>query len=105
MTGPELTQLRHDLGDAIGKRLSLADMAKLCGLAPANGADTIRKWEAADGPSGPVAALLSILAYASDRHSVPVWGSPAGMPFHVGSEIATPIIRVAMRGELVRRLS
>ena len=105
MTGPELKQLRHDLGDAIGRRLSLADMAKLCGLAPANGADTWRKWEDGAGPSGPVAALLSILAYASDRHPVPVWGSPADIPFHVGPEIATPVIRVAMRGEIVRRLS
>jgi hypothetical protein len=45
MTGPELKQLRHDIGDAIGRRLSLADMAKISGLAPVNGADTWRKWE------------------------------------------------------------
>jgi hypothetical protein len=31
MTGLELKQLRRDLGDAIGKTLSAADMAKLCG--------------------------------------------------------------------------
>ena len=36
MTGPELKQLRGHLGDAIGRRLSLADMAKIAGLAPAN---------------------------------------------------------------------
>ena len=62
MNGAELKQLRHDLGDAIGRRLSVADMAKLCGLAPKNGADTWRKWEDGDGPSGPVATLLSLYA-------------------------------------------
>ena len=69
MTGPELRQLRGDLGDAIGRSLSAADMAKLCGLAPGDGADTIRRWEVT-GPSGPAAELLRILAMASDRHSI-----------------------------------
>ena len=69
MTGPELRQLRQDLGDAIGKSLSAADMAKLCGLAAGNGADTIRKWEVT-GPSGTAAELLRILAMASDRHPI-----------------------------------
>ena len=32
MTGPELKQLRTDLGEAIGRRLSVNDMTKLCGL-------------------------------------------------------------------------
>ena len=32
MTGPELKKLREDLGEAIGQPLSVADMAKLCGL-------------------------------------------------------------------------
>src|SRR6266700_3833850 len=68
MTGAQLKRLRHDLGDAIGRRLSVADMAKLCGLAPANGADTWRKWEEGEGPSGPVAALMSLYAYATDDH-------------------------------------
>ena len=67
MTGPELKHLRVDLGDAIGRTLSAADMAKLCGLASGDGADTIRRWEVA-GPSGPAAELLVILAMASDRH-------------------------------------
>ena len=62
MTGEELYRMRKDLGDAIGRDISFSDMAKLCGLAPANGADTIRKWEAGEGPSGPVAALLSVIA-------------------------------------------
>jgi hypothetical protein len=53
MTGAELKQLRHDLGDAIGRRLSVTDMAKICGLAPANGADTWRKWRMALGPAVP----------------------------------------------------
>jgi len=68
VTGPELKQLRKDLGDAIGRALSAADMARLCGLAP-DGADTIRRWEVS-GPSGPAAKLLRILAMASDRHPI-----------------------------------
>jgi hypothetical protein len=69
VTGPELKQLRQDLGDAIGRPLSPADMAKLCGLEPADGADTIRRWEVT-GPSGPAGKLLGILAMASDRHPI-----------------------------------
>jgi hypothetical protein len=69
MTGPELKQLRVDLGDAIGRTLSAADMAKLCGLAFCDGADTIRRWEIA-GPSAAAAELLRILAMASDRHPI-----------------------------------
>jgi hypothetical protein len=69
MTGRELKQLREDLSDAIGRPLSFADMAKLCALPLAGGADTIRKWEVT-GPSGSAAALLHILAMASDRHPV-----------------------------------
>ncbi|HZR77139.1 hypothetical protein [Bradyrhizobium sp.] len=69
MTGAELKQLRLDLGEAIGQPLSAADMAKLCGLAPKEGADTIRRWEVT-GPSGPADKLLTILAMASDRHPI-----------------------------------
>ena len=69
MTGPELKQLREDLGDAIGRSLSAADMAKLCGLAPGNGADTVRKWEVT-GPSAAVAEKLRILAMASDQYPI-----------------------------------
>lgn len=68
MTGPELRQLRNDLGDAIGKPLSAADMARLCGLAP-DEADTFRRWEVS-GLSGPAAELLRILAMASDRYPI-----------------------------------
>jgi hypothetical protein len=69
VTGSELKQLRTDLADALGRPLSAADMAKLCGLEPGNGADTIRKWEVT-GPSGPAGELLRILAMASDRHPI-----------------------------------
>jgi hypothetical protein len=69
MTGPELKQLREDLGDAIGRPLSAADMAKLSGLAPAGGADTIRRWEVT-GPSAAAAEILYVLAMASDRHPI-----------------------------------
>src|SRR5215470_15554769 len=68
MTGSELKQLREDLGEALGRQLSVADMAKLCGL-PAGSADTIRRWEVT-GPSGPASELLRILAMASDRHPI-----------------------------------
>ncbi len=69
MTGPELKQLRQDLGEAIGRPLSAADMAKLCGLEPKEGADTMRRWEVT-GPSGPADKLLGILAMASDRYPI-----------------------------------
>ena len=69
MTGAELKQLRSHLGEAIGQPLSVADMAKLCGLPPGEGADTIRKWEVT-GPIGPVAEFLRIVAMASDRYPI-----------------------------------
>jgi hypothetical protein len=69
VTGTELKQLRKDLGDAIGRSLSVIDMAKLCGLAAGEGADTVRRWEVS-GPSGPAGELLRILAMASDRHPI-----------------------------------
>ena len=69
MTGPELKQLRQDLSDALGQALTATDMARLCGLEPKAGADTIRRWEVT-GPSGPAGKLLGILAMASDRHPI-----------------------------------
>ena len=41
MTGPELKKLREDLGEAIGQKLTVTDMAKLCGLPSDDGANTI----------------------------------------------------------------
>lgn len=88
MTGPELKKLREDLGEAIGRPLTAADMAKLCGLPAAGGTDTIRRWEVS-GPSGQAAELLRVLAMASehypilerfdifDRHDVAVNDRPA----------------------------
>lgn len=69
VTGSELKRLRADIGDAIGRSLTAADMAKLCGLAPPSGADTIRSWEVS-GPTGTAAELLRILAMASDRYPI-----------------------------------
>jgi hypothetical protein len=69
LTGAELKQLREDIGNAIGRPLSAADMAKLCGLASDEGADTIRRWEVT-GPSGPVAERLRVLAMASERYPI-----------------------------------
>lgn len=106
MTGAELKKLREHLSEAIGQQLSVADMAKLCGLPSGDGADTIRKWEVT-GPSGPVAELLRILAMASDhypilemfntfdRHDVPVKERPA----------RRQAFREQMRGDVRRRLA
>jgi hypothetical protein len=69
VTGSELKQLREDLGQAIGRSLSAADMAKLCSLSPGSGPDTIRRWEVT-GPSGPASELLRILAMASERYPI-----------------------------------
>jgi hypothetical protein len=69
VNGPEFKQLRIDLGEAIGRQLTAADMAKLCGLPRAGGADTIRRWEVR-GPIGPVAERLRILAMASERYPI-----------------------------------
>jgi len=68
MTGPELKKLREHLGSAIGRHLTAADMAKLCGLSAAS-ADTIRRWEVT-GPSGPASELLRILAMASEEYPI-----------------------------------
>jgi hypothetical protein len=69
MKGSEFKQLRIDLGEAISRNLTTADMAKLCGLPPGEGVATILKWEVR-GPSGPAAELLKILAMASERHPI-----------------------------------
>ena len=100
-----MKQLREHLGEAIGQPLTVADMAKLCGLPPEDGPTTILKWEVT-GPSGPVAKLLSILAMASDRypiiemfnvfdrHDVPVKDRPA----------RRQAFREQMRTDVLRRL-
>jgi hypothetical protein len=105
LTGAELKRLREHLGEAIGRPLSVADMAKLCGLEGQDGADTVRKWEVT-GPTGPVAELLRILSMASDRypildmfnvfdrHDVPVKERPA-------RRLA---FREQMRGDVLRRI-
>src|SRR5215475_9808162 len=69
MTGPELKQLRADLSDSLGKELSAADMAKLCGLPAAGGADTIRRWEVR-GPTAAATKVLRVLAMASERYPI-----------------------------------
>ena len=69
MTGPEFKKLREDLGEAIGRQLTAGDMAKLCGLPTAGGADTIRRWEVS-GPSAQATDLLRVLAMASERYPI-----------------------------------
>jgi hypothetical protein len=70
VTGPEFRQLCIDLGEAIGRPLTPTDMAKLCGLPTADGADTVRRWEIKGPPTGPVADRLRVLAMASDRYPI-----------------------------------
>lgn len=113
MTGPELKQLRHDLGEAVGRRLTLADMAKLCGLKDPerNGKDTWRKWEDGAGPSGPVEVLSSILQLAcnSERPSPDMLRGAAmacqrfGVDFKGGAP-AEAIFHEMIREEIRRRL-
>src|SRR5690349_7993575 len=69
MTGPELKQLRNDLSDAIERKLTAADMAKLCALPEQGGADTIRRWEVS-GPTPAATKLLRVLAMASERYPI-----------------------------------
>jgi hypothetical protein len=69
LTGSELKQLREDLSQAIGKKLSTADLARLCGLPVPGGGDTVRKWEVT-GHSGPAAEQLRILAMACERYPI-----------------------------------
>ncbi|MBC9880827.1 hypothetical protein G8O24_26225 [Bradyrhizobium sp. INPA01-394B] len=69
MTGPELKQLRDDLSDAIERKLTAADMAKLCGLPETGGADTIRRWEVR-GPTLAATKVLRVLAMASERYPI-----------------------------------
>ena len=106
MTGQELKKLREDLGEAIGQPLTVADMAKLCGLPEADGANTIRKWEVT-GPSGPVAELLRILAMASDRY--PILEMFNVFDRHDVAEKDRPARRQAfreqMRGDVRRRIA
>jgi hypothetical protein len=70
VTGPEFRQLFIDLGEAIGRPLTLADIAKLCGLTTPDAVDTVRRWEIKGPPTGPVAERLRILAMASDRYPI-----------------------------------
>src|ERR1700683_1834244 len=70
MTGAQLRQIRKDLGEAIGRPLTVKDFAKLCGLPTESGGGTILEWENGYGPSGPVAVLLSMLSVASDHYPI-----------------------------------
>ena len=80
-------------------------MAKLCGLASGNGADTIRRWEVS-GPSAPVAEKLRVLAMASDRY--PIMENFNVFDRHNVRESERPARREAfreqMRDEVRRRL-
>ena len=69
MTGPELKQLRADLSEVLGRELTVADMAKLCGLPAPIGAVTIRRWEVS-GPTVEATKVLRVLAMASERYPI-----------------------------------
>jgi hypothetical protein len=96
VTGAELKQLRVDIGEAIGRPLSIGDMAKLCGLPPETGPATIVEWEAGAGPNGPVAALLSLIAVGCDHYPI-------------GEEIISAgdaeLFRALMRAGIIRKLA
>lgn len=109
MTGEEFKQLRHDLGNSIGRPISRTDMGRLCGLAPGNANDTIRKWEEGSGPSGPVSRLASILRLACYKYPLENLPSLAGMVPLDGSTKPSPphverIIRAAIGAEIVAAL-
>jgi hypothetical protein len=105
MTGPELKQLRTDLSDAIGRTLTAADMARLCGLPENGGADTIRRWEVS-GPAVPATKVLRVLAMASERY--PILENFNVFDRHDVREEDRPARRAAfreqMRDEVRRRL-
>ena len=69
MTGPELKQLRADLSEVLGRELTVADMAKLCGLPAVSGVVTIRRWEVS-GPTLEATKVLRVLAMASDHYPI-----------------------------------
>jgi hypothetical protein len=106
VTGAELKRLRADLADAIGRPLSAADMARLCGLTASNGADTYRKWEVS-GPSGPAAELLRVLAMASERYPI-LENFNVFDRFTIDEEqrpARREAFRASMRQEVLRRLN
>lgn len=49
MTGADVKAIREALGRLLGRRVSCRDLGLALGLAPANAADTVRRWES-DGP-------------------------------------------------------
>jgi hypothetical protein len=69
VTGAEFKQIREDIGKAIGRNLSNADMARLCNLPAQGGSETVVKWQVT-GPPDSSAELLRILAMSSDRHPI-----------------------------------
>jgi hypothetical protein len=95
MTGAQLKQLRKDLGQAIGRPLSVSDFAKLCGLPAESGGGTILEWENGYGPIGPVVALLSLVSAASEKY-------PIGE--EIISESDAAFYRAMIRAGIVRRL-
>jgi transcriptional regulator with XRE-family HTH domain len=66
MTPDRVREIREQLG------LTQSQLGRLLGLAPANAARTIRKWETRGlgyGPSGPGAAALALLADLTPRQT------------------------------------
>ncbi len=84
MTGAELKQLREDLGEAIGRPLSVGDMAKLCGLPPETGPATIVKRQARvrmvpsrhSYPWLPLAAIVTFSARRSSARAMLSFSAP-----------------------------
>jgi transcriptional regulator with XRE-family HTH domain len=64
VTGADVKRIREALGETLGRRVSQRDLGLALGLAPANAADTVRRWEH-EGPSGPAAVALELLEIAA----------------------------------------
>jgi hypothetical protein len=61
MTGEEVHRIRQLIGDAVGRSLTLTEMAHLIGLGAKKGGETYSRWEKV-GPSGPGSVLLQFLS-------------------------------------------
>ena len=113
MTGSDLRSLRYNLGHRIvGRELTPDEMARLCGLPDAGGAEIIRGWERNGGPVGPAAVLATLYLYA-DRPGIPNDVAKAGvqeLQTHYGDHphhraFADVVFRRMMEAEIRRRLS
>ena len=65
MTGDDVRQIREAIGRLLGRKVSQQDLGLALGLAPANAATTVRRWEESE-PTGPAAVALAFMREATD---------------------------------------